>query len=367
MTAHPLQDQLRRPIHDLRISVTDRCNFRCSYCMPKEVFGEDYAFLPASGLLTFAEILRLTKLFVSLGVSKIRLTGGEPLMRQSLPELVAGIRAIRGVEDMGLTTNGVLLGGQAMPLYAAGLRRLNVSLDALEPELFGRMNGRGYKPGAILRHIDYAIAAGFEVKVNMVVQRGVNESEIVPMAAYFKDRNITLRFIEFMDAGNDNGWSYEKVVTKKKFWSASKVLLCWKPWSTIISARWRSVMPTKAVRRRSALSLPYPNPSAPPARGPGCLPTASCIPACSHRRALISGQCSAAVRMINICWLPLETSGRSALTAIPMSGQNRPRRTEPRSACPILEVKHRTHYSAVERAGMQPVTTLYMTGDELNL
>lgn len=216
MTAHPLQDQLRRPIHDLRISVTDRCNFRCSYCMPKEVFGEDYAFLPASGLLTFAEILRLTKLFVSLGVSKIRLTGGEPLMRRSLPELVAGIRAISGVEDMGLTTNGVLLGGQAMPLYAAGLRRLNVSLDALEPELFGRMNGRGYKPGAILRHIDYAIAAGFEVKVNMVVQRGVNESEIVPMAAYFKDRNITLRFIEFMDAGNDNGWSYEKVVTKQE-------------------------------------------------------------------------------------------------------------------------------------------------------
>lgn len=112
MTAHPLQDQLRRPIHDLRISVTDRCNFRCSYCMPKEVFGEDYAFLPASGLLTFAEILRLTKLFVSLGVSKIRLTGGEPLMRRSLPELVAGIRAISGVEDMGLTTNGVLLGGR---------------------------------------------------------------------------------------------------------------------------------------------------------------------------------------------------------------------------------------------------------------
>ena len=216
MKAHPLQDQLQRPIHDLRISVTDRCNFRCTYCMPKEVFGDDYAFLPAGELLTFEEIHRLTKLFVSLGVSKIRLTGGEPLLRRNLPELVAGIHAMEGVEDMGLTTNGVLLRGQAAPLYAAGLRRLNVSLDALEPELFGRMNGRGYKPGTILRHIDYAVEAGFEVKVNMVVQRGVNESEIVPMAAYFKDKNITLRFIEFMDAGNDNGWSYEKVVTKKE-------------------------------------------------------------------------------------------------------------------------------------------------------
>ncbi|QUL56355.1 GTP 3',8-cyclase MoaA [Paenibacillus tritici] len=216
MNTHPLQDQLRRPIHDLRISVTDRCNFRCSYCMPKEIFGEDYAFLPASELLTFDEICRLTRLFVSLGVSKIRLTGGEPLMRPNLPELVTRISATPGVEDMGLTTNGVLLGRQAAPLYAAGLRRLNVSLDALDPELFGRMNGRGFKPGSILQAIDQAAAAGFEVKVNMVVQRGVNESEILPMAAYFKRRKITLRFIEFMDAGNDNGWSYDKVVTKKE-------------------------------------------------------------------------------------------------------------------------------------------------------
>lgn len=216
MNTHPLQDQLRRPIHDLRISVTDRCNFRCSYCMPKEIFGEDYAFLPASELLTFDEICRLTRLFVSLGVSKIRLTGGEPLMRPNLPELVTRISAMPGVEDMGLTTNGVLLGRQAAPLYAAGLRRLNVSLDALDPELFGRMNGRGFKPGSILQAIDQAAAAGFEVKVNMVVQRGVNESEILPMAAYFKKRKITLRFIEFMDAGNDNGWSYDKVVTKQE-------------------------------------------------------------------------------------------------------------------------------------------------------
>lgn len=216
MRTYPIQDQLRRPIHDLRISVTDRCNFRCSYCMPKELFGDDYAFLPTSELLTFQEIERLAGLFVSLGVSKIKLTGGEPLMRRGLPELVAGIYSIDGVEDMGLTTNGVFLEQQAHALYAAGLRRLNVSLDALDPELFGRMNGRGLKPGFILKNIDYAVKAGFEVKVNMVVQRGVNESEIVPMAAYFREKNITLRFIEFMDVGNDNGWSYAKVVTKEE-------------------------------------------------------------------------------------------------------------------------------------------------------
>ncbi|MDF9839329.1 MULTISPECIES: GTP 3',8-cyclase MoaA [unclassified Paenibacillus] len=216
MRTLPIQDQLHRPMRDLRISVTDRCNFRCSYCMPKELFGDDYAFLPGSELLTFDEIRRLTRLFVSLGVTKIRLTGGEPLLRRELPVLVEGISAMGGVEDMGLTTNGVLLGQQAEPLYAAGLRRLNVSLDALDPELFGKMNGRGLKSGIILQNIDHAVNTGFEVKVNMVVQRGVNESEIEPMARYFKEKRITLRFIEFMDVGNDNGWSFKKVVTKKE-------------------------------------------------------------------------------------------------------------------------------------------------------
>ncbi|AIQ47237.1 molybdenum cofactor biosynthesis protein A [Paenibacillus sp. FSL R7-0273] len=216
MRTLPVQDQLRRPIRDLRISVTDRCNFRCSYCMPKELFGDDYAFLPAGELLTFDEISRLTNLFISLGVTKIRLTGGEPLLRRELPVLVEGLRAMDGVKDMGLTTNGVLLGQQAEPLYAAGLRRLNVSLDALDPELFGQMNGRGLKSGVILKNIEHAVNTGFEVKVNMVVQRGVNESQIEPMARYFKEKQITLRFIEFMDVGNDNGWSFKKVVTKKE-------------------------------------------------------------------------------------------------------------------------------------------------------
>ncbi|OBA04550.1 cyclic pyranopterin phosphate synthase [Paenibacillus polymyxa] len=216
MSSHPLKDSLRRPIRDLRISVTDRCNFRCSYCMPKEIFGDDFAFLPKSECLSFEEIHRLTELFVGLGVQKIRLTGGEPLMRPNLPDLVSRILSINGVEDMGLTTNGLLLGQQAERLYDAGLRRLNVSVDALNPELFGRMNGRGIKPAFILKQIDYARKIGFEIKVNMVVQKGVNDSEILPMAAYFKEQGITLRFIEFMDVGNDTGWSFKKVVTKEE-------------------------------------------------------------------------------------------------------------------------------------------------------
>ncbi|MGN7760006.1 GTP 3',8-cyclase MoaA [Paenibacillus sp. 22594] len=215
MRTTPITDQLRRPIRDLRISVTDRCNFRCTYCMPKEIFGDNYTFMPTRELLSFEEILRLSELFVSLGVVKIRLTGGEPLLRSNLNELVSGIRSIDGIEDIGLTTNGVFLGQQAKGLYSAGLRRLNISLDALDPEIFGKMNGRGTKPSLILRNIDQARDLGFEIKINMVVQKGVNESEILPMAAYFKERNITLRFIEFMDVGNDNGWSLAKVVTKK--------------------------------------------------------------------------------------------------------------------------------------------------------
>ncbi|ALS78666.1 GTP 3',8-cyclase MoaA [Planococcus kocurii] len=216
MAIKPVQDYFQRPIRDLRISVTDRCNFRCSYCMPKEVFGDDYAFLPKQELLTFEEIHRLTKVFVAMGVKKIRLTGGEPLMRRGLPELVEKILSVEGVEDIGLTTNGLLLGNQAQALYDAGLRRLNISLDALDSELFGKLNGRGIDPSHILKQIDFAQQVGFEIKVNMVVQKDVNEQEILPMTAYFKERGITLRFIEFMDVGNDNGWSFKKVVTKKQ-------------------------------------------------------------------------------------------------------------------------------------------------------
>ncbi|NYF23348.1 GTP 3',8-cyclase MoaA [Sporosarcina sp. JAI121] len=211
-------DRLGRPIRDLRISVTDRCNFRCAYCMPKEVFGDDYVFLPKNELLSFEEIERFAKLFALLGVKKLRLTGGEPLMRRDLPKLIEKLMKIEGIEDIGLTTNGVLLKQYAQSLYDAGLRRLNMSLDALDPDIFGKLNGRGIKPDLILSNIDYAQKVGFEIKVNMVVQKGINEGEIIPMAAYFKERDITLRFIEFMDVGNDNGWSFEKVVTKKEIY-----------------------------------------------------------------------------------------------------------------------------------------------------
>ncbi|WP_339252159.1 GTP 3',8-cyclase MoaA [Sporosarcina sp. FSL W8-0480] len=214
----PIVDKLGRPIRDLRISVTDRCNFRCTYCMPKEIFGDDYVFLPKNELLSFEEIERFARLFASIGVKKLRLTGGEPLMRRGLPDLIEKLMKIEGIEDIGLTTNGVLLGQYAQPLYDAGLRRLNMSLDAMDSELFGKMNGRGIKPELILKNIDRAKEIGFTIKMNMVVQKGVNESEILPMAKYFKERGITLRFIEFMDVGNDNGWSFEKVVTKKEIY-----------------------------------------------------------------------------------------------------------------------------------------------------
>ncbi|MGG3279181.1 GTP 3',8-cyclase MoaA [Paenibacillus solani] len=218
MTTIPMRDQLQRPIRDLRISVTDRCNFRCTYCMPKEIFGDDFPFLPKQELLSFEEISRVARLFASLGVKKIRLTGGEPLLRRDLPVLVGMLTEVEGIEDIGLTTNGLLLKQYAQPLYDQGLRRLNISLDALDPELFARINGRGIKPDHILGNIKHARDVGFQVKVNMVVQKGLNDQEILPMAAYFKEQGIMLCFIEFMDVGNDNGWSFEHVVTKKEIY-----------------------------------------------------------------------------------------------------------------------------------------------------
>lgn len=210
-----ITDTLQRPLRDLRISVTDRCNFRCTYCMPKEIFGDDYAFMPKSELLSFEEITRIARLFAAFGVKKIRLTGGEPLLRRDLPDLIRMLNDIEGVEDIGLTTNALLLKQQGQALYDAGLRRLNVSLDALSADTFGKMNGRGIGPERILDNITWAKSIGFHVKVNMVVQKGVNDHEVVPMAAYFKKQGITLRFIEFMDVGTDNGWSFKQVVTKK--------------------------------------------------------------------------------------------------------------------------------------------------------
>lgn len=216
MTKQQIKDQLNRPLRDLRISVIDRCNFRCSYCMPAEIFGPDFAFLPKSELLTYEEIERLAKIFVEMGVEKIRLTGGEPLLRKDLPILVEKLTKIVGLKDIALTTNGVLLPKLALPLKQAGLKRVNVSLDSLKDELFGEINGRNVGVKPVLDGIAAAKQAGLGVKINMVVKKGLNDSEIIPMAAYCKENSLELRYIEFMDVGSTNGWKMDDVVTKKQ-------------------------------------------------------------------------------------------------------------------------------------------------------
>ena len=206
-------DKFGRPMGDLRISVTDRCNFRCPYCMPAELFGESYKFLPKEEILRFEEITRLTRIFVDLGVRKIRITGGEPLLRNDLPKLVEMLSAIEGVEDLTLTTNGYLLAQQAQQLKDAGLNRITVSLDSLDEEIFKKMNGRGFVPHRVLRGIEKAAEVGLSpIKINAVVQKGVNDHTIVELARYFKGTGHIVRFIEYMDVGNRNGWKWDEVV-----------------------------------------------------------------------------------------------------------------------------------------------------------
>jgi cyclic pyranopterin phosphate synthase len=211
-------DTLRRPLRDLRISVTDRCNFRCTYCMPKEVFGRDYRFLDRRELLTFEEIARVARVFVGLGTRKLRITGGEPLVRRDLERLI-GQLAVLDV-DLTLTTNGSLLAAKAQALADAGLKRVTVSLDALDDATFRAMNDVDFPVARVLEGIDAAVAAGLPVKVNAVVKRGVNEDQIVPMAAFFKGRGQTLRFIEFMDVGHTNGWRLDDVVPAREILAA---------------------------------------------------------------------------------------------------------------------------------------------------
>ncbi|GAA5534610.1 GTP 3',8-cyclase [Deinococcus aluminii] len=210
-----LLDRLGRPLRDLRISVTDRCNLRCTYCMPASVFGPDYAFLPRAELLTFEEIERLSRAFVALGVRKLRLTGGEPLLRRDLPELVARLSGIEGVDDIALTTNGLLLPRLAADLKAAGLKRVTVSLDSLDPEVFGQMNGLNVHPQRVLDGIEAALKAGLGVKVNTVVQRGVNDAGLRELWLALREQAV-VRFIEFMDVGNHNGWNLDAVVPSRE-------------------------------------------------------------------------------------------------------------------------------------------------------
>ncbi|WP_269409466.1 GTP 3',8-cyclase MoaA [Lentibacillus daqui] len=212
----PITDIFGRSLRDLRISVIDKCNFRCTYCMPKEIFGDDYPFLPESELLSFEEIIRVAKTFAKLGVEKIRITGGEPLLRKNLDQLIAKLTEIPGIDDIALTTNAVLLPKRATKLKEAGLKRVNISLDAIEDDVFTKINGRGVPIRPVLRGIEAAKQAGLKVKVNMVVKKGMNESQILPMARYFKGKDIILRYIEFMDVGNHNGWDMNHVISKKQ-------------------------------------------------------------------------------------------------------------------------------------------------------
>jgi cyclic pyranopterin phosphate synthase len=206
-----VRDILGRPLRDLRVSVTDRCNFRCVYCMPKEVFGRDYRFLDRRELLSFEEIERLARAFAAHGVEKIRITGGEPLVRRDLERLIEQLAAIDGL-DLTLTTNGSLLPQKAQALRDAGLRRVTVSLDSLDDEVFTAMNDVDFPVERVLEGIDAAAAAGLPVKVNMVVKRGVNEDSMPPMARFFRERGHILRFIEYMDVGHSNGWRLDDVV-----------------------------------------------------------------------------------------------------------------------------------------------------------
>jgi cyclic pyranopterin phosphate synthase len=213
-----IADTLQRPLRDLRISVTDRCNLRCTYCMPREIFGKDHPFLPRAELLSFEEIERLARYFISLGVEKIRLTGGEPLLRRNIAQLVEVLARLHTPAgkpvEVTLTTNAVLLSRQAQALRDAGLARLSVSLDGLSDEVFRRMSDSDVPVSTVLDGIAAAQRAGFDaIKVNMVVQRGVNDHEIVAMAEHFRNSGIILRFIEYMDVGNTNGWRMDEVVT----------------------------------------------------------------------------------------------------------------------------------------------------------
>jgi cyclic pyranopterin phosphate synthase len=241
-------DGFGRPMRDLRISVTDRCNFRCTYCMPKEVFGRDFAFLPRSEVLSFEEIVRVAAAFVDLGVEKLRITGGEPLVRRDLPDLIAMLAPLQTTEgnavDLTLTTNGTALPTLAGRLREAGLGRVTVSLDSLDDATFRAMNGVDYPVAKVLDGIAAARAAGFgPIKVNMVVKRGVNDASVVPMARWARDEGLILRFIEYMDVGHSNGWRLDEVVPAAEVVAAIDAVMPLEPvapnYRGEVANRWR--------------------------------------------------------------------------------------------------------------------------------
>ena len=245
MATHPTTlDRLDRPLRDLRISVTDRCNFRCTYCMPREIYGAAFRFLPHAELLTFEEVTRLARLAVSLGVSKVRLTGGEPLLRRDVEILVGMLAAIEGLADLTLTTNGSLLAAKAAALAEAGLRRVTVSLDSLDDAVFARLNDVAFPVARVLEGIAAADRAGLRpLKVNMVVRRGLNEQSVLPMARFAREHGYVLRFIEYMDVGHTNGWSLDEVVPAAEIVAAIDAELPLEPlapqYPGEVATRWR--------------------------------------------------------------------------------------------------------------------------------
>ncbi len=260
--ASALHDRLRRPLRDLRISVLDRCNFRCPYCMPAEIFGEKYQFLPRDQILTFEEIERLVRLFLGFGVEKLRITGGEPLLRHGLHDLIARLRALDDELDIALTTNGSLLPKWADALAEAGLRRITVSLDSLDPDVFHRMNGERFGVERVLEGIAAAEAAGLgPIKINTVVQRGVNDHGLVDLARHFRGTGHILRFIEFMDVGTRNQWNMDQVVTGAEIVERIGAELPLEPvdpnYSGEVASRWRYVDGSGEIGVITSVSSPF--------------------------------------------------------------------------------------------------------------
>ena len=255
-------DQLGRPVRDLRISVTDRCNFRCPYCMPAEIYGERYEFLKREALLTFEEIARLATLFAKLGVTKLRITGGEPLVRADLPSLVEKLREIPEIEDLAMTTNGFLLKRYARELRDAGLDRLTVSMDSLQEDVFNAMSGTSHGTERVLEGMATARAAGFSpLKINVVVQKGVNDHTIVETASYFRERGDIVRFIEYMDVGNLNGWELSQVVTGREVVDAINAVFPLEPadpnYVGEVASRYRYVDGSGEVGIITSVSQPF--------------------------------------------------------------------------------------------------------------
>ena len=323
-----LADSLARPLRDLRISVTDRCNFRCGYCMPKTVFDAQYRYLPQADLLRFEEITRLARLFLQHGVQKIRLTGGEPLLRKGLEHLIAQLAQLRTVQgrapDLTLTTNGALLARKARALRAAGLQRVTVSLDSLDDATFRRMNDVDFPVAQVLDGIAAAQAAGLQrIKVNMVVQRGTNDHQIVPMARHFRGTGIALRFIEYMDVGSSNGWRMEQVLPSAEVLARLQAELALVPLPAEAEGetaqRWgwaNAHGHHDPAQVKLASSAASPKRFAAAATVRGCPRKASCTCACSPRKAGTCANCCAARPAMPTSPTPWQLYGTRALTAI---------------------------------------------------